>query len=83
MLAARLLLGRRGCLLRGCSARGYTRCDAARLVVFLIASMYFMSTCTQYELILNIIQVRLWGSHIGSMCRIRRSGPQVGFTYST
>ncbi|KAM1155415.1 hypothetical protein ACFX1Q_026285 [Malus domestica] len=65
MLAARQLLGWRRCSLRGCSARGDARCKAARLVVFLIASMYFMSACTQYELILDMIRVRLSGSHIG------------------
>ncbi|KAM1270528.1 hypothetical protein ACFX13_032421 [Malus domestica] len=78
MLAARHLLGWRRCSLRGGSARGYARCEAARLVVFLIASIYFMSTCTQYELILDMTRVCLSGSHIGSMCRIRGSGPQVG-----
>ncbi|KAM1373222.1 hypothetical protein ACFX2I_023949 [Malus domestica] len=65
MLAARRLLGWRRCSLRGCSARGYTRCEAAWLVVFLIASIYFMLTCTQYEFILDMIQVCLSGLHIG------------------
>ncbi|KAM1225791.1 hypothetical protein ACFX1X_044915 [Malus domestica] len=78
MLAARRLLGWRRCSLRGGSARGYARYEVARLVVFLIASIYFMSTCTQYELILDMTRVCLLGSHIGSMCRIRGSGPQLG-----
>ncbi|KAM1790926.1 hypothetical protein FF1_034860 [Malus domestica] len=78
MLTTRRLLDWRQCSLRGGSTRGYARCEAARFMVFLIASIYFMSTCTQYELILDMTQVRLSGSHIGSMCRIRGSGPQVG-----
>ncbi|KAM1509574.1 hypothetical protein TB2_018341 [Malus domestica] len=86
LLAARRLLGWRRCLLRGGSARGYARYEAARLMVFLIASIYFMSTCTQYELILNMTRVRLSGSHIrsvsdpwiGSASRFFESGPYVG-----
>ncbi|KAM1766441.1 hypothetical protein ACFX11_005456 [Malus domestica] len=77
MLAARRLLGWRRCSLRGRSARGYARCETARLVVFLIASIYFMSTCTQYELILDMTRVRLSGSHIGcvgSADWVRKSG---------
>ncbi|KAM1455425.1 hypothetical protein ACFXTO_004795 [Malus domestica] len=61
MLIARLL-GYRLCSRRGgCSIRGDARCEAARLVVFLIASIYFMSTCTQYELILDMTRIRLLG----------------------
>ncbi|KAM1722165.1 hypothetical protein ACFX11_020922 [Malus domestica] len=65
MLAARRLLGWRRCSLRGGSAKGYACCKAARLVVFLIASIYFKSTCTQYELILDMTRVHMSGSHIG------------------
>ncbi|KAM1655191.1 hypothetical protein ACFX2K_007483 [Malus domestica] len=61
MLAVRRLLGWRRCSLRGCSARGYACCEAARLMVFLIASIYFISTCTQYKLIIDMTRVRLSG----------------------
>ncbi|KAM2952434.1 hypothetical protein COP2_001805 [Malus domestica] len=51
------LLDRSRCSLPGCSVRGYARSKAARLVAFLVASTYFMLTCTQYELILDMTRV--------------------------
>ncbi|KAM1803501.1 hypothetical protein TB2_029026 [Malus domestica] len=51
------LLGRSRCPLPGCSVIGYARSKAARLVAFLVASTYFMSMCTQYELILDMTWV--------------------------
>ncbi|RXI01653.1 hypothetical protein DVH24_015002 [Malus domestica] len=62
----------------GCSVGGGARCKVARLVAFLIASMHSTSTCTKYELTLNMTRVRSSGSHIGFMCRVHGSGPQVG-----
>ncbi|KAM1041732.1 hypothetical protein ACFX2J_030626 [Malus domestica] len=59
----------------GCSAGGDGRCEAAQLVAFLVTSMDLTSACAHYELILDITRVRLSCSHIGSMCRIRGSGP--------
>ncbi|KAM1243484.1 hypothetical protein ACFX2G_035731 [Malus domestica] len=75
ILAGRRLLGWRQCSLQGDSARSYARCEAAQLMVFLIASIYFRLTCTQYELILDMTRVCLSGSHIRSMCQIRGSSP--------